>query len=455
MSIRISWKEITKLVALKFEKLVLIGSSGESLSEKEREYIIYTNRIMYSLIVFQYLLIVITLPFSRDIGLILVELLLPLATAIGQIFKWLKKFYLSSSFLIIISVIVIVSLDKIYYRSQGEEGGFFLYVFLILFIFNKTLRYSTYSSLKKAILYLYPICGILFWFLNFILSKNMNAMHQISINSMFFINVIFVFAIMMFLLMLQISLNNKLAKKVQNKQRKIVKIIEKNNFYAINAGIVAEEKEKKRFSEELHDSVGQLLATTISNMDLLTIEETSDKLTQETVSSCMALLRMAMSEVRSISHNLMPAVLIDFGLCEAINGVCTNARLKNGLKIVFYSERDIKNEFRPGNEISLHLYRIVQESVGNILKHSGATNASITLISNRDHYVLSVIDDGKGFSNNAKRGNGLSNIKKRAYAIGAELIIESELSIGTTVTVNIKKDKKNNLHECKHELAEN
>jgi signal transduction histidine kinase len=275
----------------------------------------------------------------------------------------------------------------------------------------------------------------------------------LHINSMFFFNVLSVFAMLTFLLMMQISLNNKLAKKVINNRKKIIRIIESNDLYAMNAVINAEEKEKKRFSEELHDSVGQLLATTKANLDLLTLEESSNEQMRDTISNCLCLLKMAMGEVRSISHNLMPAVLQDLGFYDAVNEVCRNARLRNGIKIIFYSEKNIRNEFCPGYEMSLHLFRIIQESVGNIIKHSGATEAGITLVKQFDKYILTINDNGKGFCNEVQKGNGLSNIRKRALSVGAEILVESVPGKGTNITVTINHKKIEKEHGIQHNFA--
>jgi signal transduction histidine kinase len=455
MCVKEKWAKWNKTISLKFERLVLLGSSAEELSEKEREYVIYTNRIIYSLIVFQALLVFITLMFSQNLLLIATEILVPFFTLFGQSLKWLGKIYLSTTVLIIVSVLSLVALDKIYFLSAREEGGFFLYFFLILFVINMTLRHSEYPVFKKLLVYAYPFAGMTLCFVSFSVSDNFTDIFHLQLNSMFFFNVLCVFSMLTFLLRLQLSLNNKLTRKIRAKQKKILRIIEKNNLYAINAGIVAEEKEKKRFSQELHDSVGQLLATTKANLDLLTIEQNNSDDTRETITNCMHLVKLAMSEVRNISHNLMPAILVDFGFYDAVQEICKNTRLRNGTRITFYSEKNIKSEFVPCYELSLHLYRIVQESISNILRHSGADEASVRMVSHFESYVLSISDNGRGFDEKAQKGNGLENIKKRVLAIGAWVSIESRPERGTSISVIIARKQLFKEYEFSHGFNQN
>jgi signal transduction histidine kinase len=452
---KVSFEKNRKSILSLFESAIAIGTNDKRLSEKEREYILYTNRVTCYLIIFETLLVFITMVFSRNTLLITTEILVPFATLFGQSLKWFRKIYLSTSFLLIVLVTAILILDREYSLSRGEEGGFFMYFFLVMFIVNMTLRYSNYSFFRKAMLYSYPVLGIIICFWGPPFTKDISTIFHLRLISMFFFNVLFVFSMLTFLLRAQIKLNNKLAKKIQSKRKKIMRIIESDELYALNAVIMAEEKEKRRFSEELHDSVGQLLATTKANLDLLTLEESTNENMKDTISNCMHLLKMAMSEVRNISHNLMPAILSDLGFYDAVNEMCKNARLRNGIKLVFYSERNIRHEFTPGYEASLHLYRIIQESVGNIIKHSAATEASIRIVKHCDKYILTISDNGCGFNNTTQMGNGLSNIRKRATSIGAKISIESKEGKGTQITITGTVERKVNEQVLQYGYTQN
>jgi signal transduction histidine kinase len=436
------YQRFVRIVTLKFERSVLAGVVNNTFNPKEREYIIYTNRIIYFVIIFQSIIVFLTMMFSKNMILIATHLLVPFATIFAQALKWLNMIYLSTNLLLLIPTTAIVIFEKQYLIMRGEEGGFFLYFFLMLFVVSMTVRYSNYSLVKIMLLYIYPLSGMILCFINIPTIDNSFIVAHHHVERIFFFNAVGVFSMFTFFLLLQMSLNNKLAKKILNKQKKIAKIIQNNNLYAINAVIIAEEKEKRRFSEELHDSVGQLLATTKANLDLLTIENT-DEHSVETISNCMNILKMAISEVRSISHNLMPAVLANFGFYGAAKEICENSRLPNGNRIRFIATSTIQNHYMPGHEISLHLYRIVQESIGNILKHSGATDAYVKIEYINGELNVIISDNGTGIRSNNRNGNGLTNIRNRAVAIAAELFIETSNEWGTCIKIKLNLQKAN------------
>lgn len=433
LMVKKKWHRLKKVLIVRFERAVLWGSKTEGITEKEKEYIVYTNRVVYYVTTFLVLIVLLTMMFSSNMVLIAAYILVPFAIIFAQGLKWIKKFYLSTNLLLLIPSLAIVIFEKQYFFSRNEEGGFFLYFFLMIFVVHMTMRHSNYSISKLALLYLYPALGIMICFLGFNTDGFVFSYGR-HIDKMFFFNLIAVFSMLTFFLVLQISMNVRLSRKVESKQKKIIRIIENDNLYAIKAVLVAEEKEKQRFSAELHDGVGQLLAATKANLDLLVMENT-DKQSRETISNCINVLKLAMSEVRNISHNLMPAILLDYGFYGAVSQICKNSKLKSGRSIQFSYDPQLETDYVLNYETSLHLFRIIQESIGNILKHAEASNASIKISIFNEQFILSIQDDGLGFAEKYSSGNGLNNIKNRAVAIGAELSIETSGRGGTGITV--------------------
>ena len=146
------------------------------------------------------------------------------------------------------------------------------------------------------------------------------------------------------------------------------------------------------------------------------------------------MLDNASAEVRTISHQMMPVELEQFGLVPAI---------ENMLKMNFenaplqYHFEHSGFEDRIGDHVELALFRVLQELINNIIKHSQATFLNVQLLKLKTHVVLNVSDNGVGFDVEAteKKGIGLLNISSRIDAIKGNLNYESSPGTGTTVTI--------------------
>jgi signal transduction histidine kinase len=151
----------------------------------------------------------------------------------------------------------------------------------------------------------------------------------------------------------------------------------------------------------------------------------------------------AIEEVRQITHGLRPYQLDRLGLTQAIRASVTRASEASENTSILFASRveDIDGLFDKDSEI--HVYRIVQEAVTNVVKHSGATEAAVVIKKRAGVISLSIRDNGRGFdsvknptqSNNL--GYGLSGIAERARILGATLAIDSKPDNGTTLSVEI------------------
>lgn len=191
--------------------------------------------------------------------------------------------------------------------------------------------------------------------------------------------------------------------------------------------------ERKRMAADLHDNLGGTLASLnwyLHGIDKTVLPSEEQKIysrVQEMVSS-------AYREVRSLSHNLMPAELEEYGLVMALNRL--SEKLNENKSIRFTFNHNLPDK-RYGSKTEFELYSIVLELANNIIKHSGATHAEINLIQNAKTIALTVSDNGRGIGKNVNQGIGLGNIKNRVESLSGKIRISDHMVSGTQVHVEI------------------
>jgi signal transduction histidine kinase/ligand-binding sensor domain-containing protein len=200
-----------------------------------------------------------------------------------------------------------------------------------------------------------------------------------------------------------------------------------------------QESERQRIAGELHDSLVQNLLVA-KNRSLLGIKNTADpeRVTRE-LSEISNALTDAIDEVREIAHNLRPYQLDRLGLTQALQSLAAKLNESSAVKFSTGIE-DIDELFTA--EASTILYRIVQESVNNILRHAGASDASIAVKRNHTGVDIIVRDNGRGFPTDCSTtsqtaGFGLSGIEQRAKMLGGTVTVDSAADVGTTISVTI------------------
>lgn len=205
--------------------------------------------------------------------------------------------------------------------------------------------------------------------------------------------------------------------------------------------ISSQENERQRIAAELHDGLGQHLLI-IKNSALLGLgiigQQEQGK---EHLSDISATASQAIDEVREISYNLRPYQLDDLGLTKAIEFII--GKVAGSSEIHFDSELDrIDNLFSP--EAEINIYRIVQESLNNIVKHSHASHAKIIIIRTLHQVDITISDNGRGFTAEKTVGHengsgfGLKGISERARMLGAKYVVQSVHGQGTTVSLNLE-----------------
>lgn len=220
-------------------------------------------------------------------------------------------------------------------------------------------------------------------------------------------------------------------------QGKLQKAIMREQELATEAVIAAEEKERTRIAGDLHDGVGQLMSAARMNLSIAAQElNFEDEEQRAAFDKALSLVDDSCREVRSVSHNIMPNALLKTGLASAIRDFLHKIDHR-ALEVNLYS--DGMNERLPVNTETI-LYRVIQECVNNVIKHSAANTLDITLIKDEQEISVTIEDNGKGFSlsdTNENNGIGLANMRTRIHYLKGNIEWDSAPGKGTVVTITI------------------
>lgn len=199
--------------------------------------------------------------------------------------------------------------------------------------------------------------------------------------------------------------------------------------------IVAQEEERRRIGADLHDGVTQTLGA-IS----LKIQQLANKAGSTPMKAAMLevdqRLREGIDEVRHISHHMKPYALENLGLCKALEMLLH--RSLNGTAISYEFE-ELNTRERYADKVEITMYRIAQELLHNVVKHSGASHAVLQLLHTSKYLMLVVEDNGRGMAQaeGLGEGHGLMNIKGRLNALKGNLDMEPSPQAGTNMVVRI------------------
>ncbi|NOU38807.1 MAG: sensor histidine kinase [Ferruginibacter sp.] len=205
--------------------------------------------------------------------------------------------------------------------------------------------------------------------------------------------------------------------------------------------LAAEEKERKRIASDLHDGVGQLMTAAWLNMKAVNEKaKNKDKETADLLDKAMHLVDESCKEVRAVSHNMMPNALLKKGLINAIREFLQQINVKS-TKINLQTEG--LNKSLP-NDVETVLYRVIQESVNNVIKHAQASSLDISINQDEAGIDIMIEDNGKGFNINEvnkKDGIGLQNIKSRIEYLKGTVEWNTAENKGTLVAIHIPESK--------------
>lgn len=228
---------------------------------------------------------------------------------------------------------------------------------------------------------------------------------------------------------------NQMVDRIQKQSDELE--VERNK--RLNAYILATELERKRLSSELHDGLGQSLIALKLQLECLEPDTIQDNM--NILNNAKNLLNDSIDELRAMSNDLLPNVLSELGLLEAIKQMLNYCSNKPNLCVSLIN--NMINQYELNEKESVNIYRIIQEAVKNAITHSNAKNIELELSETTNEYLFQIRDDGKGFepSNKKLYGNGLYNINERANLINAKVQITSDNSHGSEIKISKGKMK--------------
>lgn len=194
--------------------------------------------------------------------------------------------------------------------------------------------------------------------------------------------------------------------------------------------IDGQEQERQRLSRELHDGLGQTLVAIKLKLESIPLDEVGNQRIK--VESVKEMFNHTIEETRRMSNNLMPAALTEFSLAVVLRNLCMEIESNSGISVslVIGVLPESFNQL-----IKTYIYRIAQEALNNIVKHSGASRAVISIFSDISKLYLHIEDNGVGFdpSKGYESGNGLYNMKERAVLLGGKFEIITSKGNGVKI----------------------
>jgi signal transduction histidine kinase/tetratricopeptide (TPR) repeat protein len=218
-------------------------------------------------------------------------------------------------------------------------------------------------------------------------------------------------------------------------QSRITELEKEKQLLASEAVIKGQDEERGRLAKDLHDGLGGLLSGvkfSLTNMKSTVILDSDSALVFE---RSLDMLDHSISELRRVAHNMMPEVLVKFGLAEALKSYCAGLSESQLFKIDFQS---IGMEARLSSNTEVFVYRMVQELLNNTAKHAKATQVLVQLARQNGEISITVEDNGIGFDKaviEKAKGAGWANIRSRIEYLKGKLDVQSSPRQGTSVHI--------------------
>lgn len=221
-------------------------------------------------------------------------------------------------------------------------------------------------------------------------------------------------------------------------------IKEKENLHQkklIDASIEVAELEREKIAKDIHDDVSSVLNVVNLHLSRISRNEEDKVLTKELIKESKELLESTIENIRNISRDLMPPILIRLGFENGIAELCRQIRNSDAVEINFIPSQQA---LEVSKRIELQLYRIVQEVINNIIKHAKATEITITLIHSSSAFTIQIHHNGNGISSDminrlteGRGGIGLRSIQSRAQMINAAVQYITKGESDSVITIEI------------------
>jgi two-component system, NarL family, sensor histidine kinase UhpB len=195
----------------------------------------------------------------------------------------------------------------------------------------------------------------------------------------------------------------------------------------------AQEEERKRLARDLHDEVNQALTALLLRLQALSQGAPAEMVDE--IAELKALVNQAMEELLQLARQLRPSALDDHGLVPAVDAQVKRFQASTGIRASFETIGDPLNLTE---DQQIVVYRVAQESLSNVARHSGASEVQVNLAARDGGVTLRVRDDGKGFDQWSRNGGlGLSGMAERARLVGGDFEVQTTPDHGTTVLLHI------------------
>ena len=238
-----------------------------------------------------------------------------------------------------------------------------------------------------------------------------------------------ILTVIIFLLFYFLYQNNKLKQKIKRKDTK-----QKILLDIINSGIDSQEVEHKKIASFLHDNINSLLSSVGLHLNTYTAQH---NIKSDEIQKAKSILSEAHELLRDMSHDLVPSLLVRFGLIYALEDLCEK---NSNSAIEFEFSSSIPSSRRYVEKFEMKIYFIVSELFSNITKHSNAQKAKLSLNEKENQLILRIHDDGIGFKTqklNDAEGFGLNRIRARIKKYKGSLSIVSKENLGTKIKIQI------------------
>jgi signal transduction histidine kinase len=233
---------------------------------------------------------------------------------------------------------------------------------------------------------------------------------------------------------------NYKSKQTIHRQR-IAELETEKQLAAAEAVLKGEEQERARLAGELHDGLGGLLSGIKHTLNSLKDEISPENDARAKFGRSLDMLDSSILEMRRLAHNLMPDSLSKFGLVAALGDYCNFVSQSGKVSVLFQFVGD--SSIKPSENLSLTVYRIVQELVNNIMKHSGAQQALVQLNITSQMLSITVEDNGRGFDEHLLQtasGIGLNNIRHRVEYLHGSIDMNTGEGKGTSVVIEFRNN---------------
>jgi two-component system, NarL family, sensor histidine kinase UhpB len=209
--------------------------------------------------------------------------------------------------------------------------------------------------------------------------------------------------------------------------------LEEERRDSVRRSLEAQEGERQRVAQELHDEVGQVLTAILLRLNRL--ERLAPTSLQAELAEAREDARASLDDVRRIAQRLRPEALEDLGLASALQVLCDRVAEHGGFRVRTRLDADLSAVTR---EVELVVYRVAQEALTNTLRHAEASDALVELHREGDALTLRVVDNGRGVDG-AKPGSGIQGMRERALLVNGRLAIR-RLPRGTEVRLELPED---------------